>query len=411
MSFTWMQAYLLDLLPHNQATSRMDPRVLQTMLPYFTEDYGNPHSRTHIFGWSAAQAVEKAREQVAQLIGASAKEIIFTSGATECNNIAVKGVAQFYKGKKNHIITTQTEHKCVLDSCRWLSERGFDVTYLPVQKNGLINLDDLENAITDKTSLVSVMGVNNEIGVVQPLKEIGAICRKHGVHFHTDCAQMFGKLPLDVDAMNIDLMSISGHKCYGPKGVGALYIRRKPRVRLEPLMSGGGQERGYRSGTLPTPLVVGLGKAAELCKEEMEGDLKRIKRMADGFIDRIQRELPDVTLNGDREHRWPGNVNLSFSCVEGESLIMAMPNIAVSTGSACTSASLEPSYVMRALGVPDELAHTSIRFGISRFTKEWEMEKAADIIIAQVKRLREISPLWEMKQQGIDLSTIKWSSH
>ena len=395
----------------NGATTRMDPRVLQTMLPYFTEDYGNPHSRTHIYGWSANSAVEKAREQVASVIGASPKEIVFTSGATECNNLAVKGVAQFYKSKKNHIITTQIEHKCVLDSCRWLSERGFKITYLPVQKNGLISLTDLENAITDQTSLVSVMGVNNEIGVAQPLKEIGALCRKKGVFFHTDCAQMFGKLPLDVNEMNIDLMSISGHKCYGPKGVGALYIRRRPHVRLEPLMSGGGQERGYRSGTLPTPLVVGLGRAAELCKNEMEEDYKRIKKYSDHFYDRIMKELPDVTLNGDREHRWPGNLNFSFSCVEGESLIMALPKLAVSSGSACTSASLEPSYVMRALGVRDDLAHTSIRIGLSRFTKEWEIDAAVDMLVKQVRRLRDISPLWEMKQQGIDLSAIKWSSH
>ncbi|KAK8798661.1 hypothetical protein WA158_007746 [Blastocystis sp. Blastoise] len=391
------------------ATTRMDPRVLDTMLPYFCENYGNPHSRTHAYGWNADAAVENARAQIADVIGASSKEIIFTSGATECNNLAVKGVAQFYK-EKNHVITSQIEHKCVLDSCRWLEQRGYKVTYLPVKKNGLIDLNELENAITPSTSLVSIMGVNNEIGVKQDLKSIGNICRKHKVFFHTDCAQLVGKLPINVDECNIDLMSMSGHKVYGPKGVGALYVRRKPRVRLVPLMSGGGQERGLRSGTLPTPLCVGMGRAFELCKLDMEEDLKRITSLSNYFIDTIMKNLTHVILNGDRTSRYPGIVNLSFACVEGESLIMSMKNLAVSSGSACTSASLEPSYVLRALGVNDDLAHTSIRFGIHRFTTKEDIDKACDMIIKSVNHLREISPLWEMLQEGIDMSTIKWSN-
>lgn len=394
-----------------QATTPVDPRVLEKMLPYFGEKFGNPHSRSHAYGWAAEEATEVAREQVADLIGADAKEIIFTSGATESNNIAIKGVAHFYKDKKNHIVTVQTEHKCVLDSCRHLEQEGFTVTYLGVKSNGLIDLDELKNAITDKTALVSVMGVNNEIGVIQPLKEIGALCRERGVFFHTDCAQAFGKIPLNVDEMNIDLMSISGHKIYAPKGVGALYVRRRPRVRLEALFSGGGQERGMRSGTLATPLVVALGEAAAIAKKEMGADLEKNRRYFDRFMKEIGDGIPDVFLNGDREQRYPGNINLSFAYVEGESMVMAIKDLAVSSGSACTSASLEPSYVLRALGVGEELAHTSIRFGYGRFTTDEEIDFAIKLIKDNVDKLREMSPLWEMVQEGIDISKIEWAGH
>jgi cysteine desulfurase len=395
-----------------QATTPMDPRVLEKMLPYFTEKFGNPHSRSHAYGWESEAAVDLAREQVASLIGATEKEIIFTSGATESNNIAIKGAAHFYKDKKNHIITVQTEHKCVLDSCRHLEQEGFDVTYLPVEpQTGLINLDTLKAAITDKTSLVSVMGINNEIGVIQPLAEIGKICRERGVLFHTDCAQAFGKIPLDVEAMNIDLMSISGHKIYGPKGIGALYVRRRPRVRLEPLFSGGGQERGFRSGTLATPLVVGLGEAAAIAKKEMAQDEAHVRKLYNKFLGATLDSMKDIYLNGDREKRWPGNINLSFAYVEGESMIMAIKDLAVSSGSACTSASLEPSYVLRALGVGEDLAHTSIRFGIGRFTTEQEVDFAIQTVKDSIDKLREMSPLWEMAQEGIDISKIEWAGH
>lgn len=394
-----------------QATTPVDPRVLEKMLPWFTEKFGNPHSRSHAFGWEAEAATDLAREQVASLIGATEKEIIFTSGATESNNIAIKGIAHFYKDKKNHIITTQTEHKCVLDSCRHLEQEGFEVTYLPVQKNGLVDLEVLKAAIKDNTSLVSVMAVNNEIGVIQPLAEIGKICRERGAFFHTDCAQAFGKIPLDVEAMNIDLMSISGHKVYGPKGIGALYVRRRPRVRLEPIFSGGGQERGFRSGTLATPLVVGLGEAARIAKEEMAKDYAHVKTLYDKFLAEVLDGVKDVYLNGDRDARWPGNINLSFAYVEGESMIMALKDLAVSSGSACTSASLEPSYVLRALGVGEELAHTSIRFGIGRFTTEEEVDFAIKLIKNSIDKLREMSPLWEMVQEGVDISKIEWAGH
>lgn len=394
-----------------QATTPVDPRVLERMLPYFTEKFGNPHSRSHAYGWTAEEATEVARKQVADLIGADPKEIIFTSGATESNNIALKGVAHFYRDKKNHIITVQTEHKCVLDSCRHLEQEGFIVTYLPVKPNGLIDLDALKDAITDKTSVVSVMGVNNEIGVIQPLAEIGKICRERGVFFHTDCAQAFGKIPLNVDDMNIDLMSISGHKIYAPKGIGALYVRRRPRVRLEALFSGGGQERGFRSGTLATPLVVGLGEAAAIAKAEMGKDLEKNRRYFDRFMKEIGDGIPDVFLNGDREQRYPGNINLSFAYVEGESMVMAIKDLAVSSGSACTSASLEPSYVLRALGVGEELAHTSIRFGFGRFTTDEEIDYAINLVKDNVNKLREMSPLWEMVQEGIDISKIEWAGH
>ncbi len=394
-----------------QATTPTDPRVVEKMLPWFTEKFGNPHSRSHAFGWEAEAACDLAREQVAALIGATEKEIIFTSGATESNNIAIKGVARFNKDKKNHLITVVTEHKCVLDSARHLEQEGFEVTYLPVQKNGIIDLEQLRAAIKDSTVLMSVMAVNNEVGVIQPLAEIGKLCREKGVFFHTDAAQAFGKIPLDVEAMNIDLMSISGHKIYGPKGIGALYVRRRPRVRLEPLFSGGGQERGFRSGTLATPLVVGLGEAARIAKEEMGKDAEHVRRLYNKFLTEILDGVKDVYLNGDRERRWPGNINLSFAYVEGESMIMALKNLAVSSGSACTSASLEPSYVLRSLGVGEELAHTSIRFGFGRFTTEEEVDYAIALVKGSIDKLREMSPLWEMTQEGIDISKIEWAGH
>lgn len=394
-----------------QATTPMDERVFEEMKPYFLEKFGNPHSRGHAYGWEAEAATEKAREQVADLIGANPKEIIFTSGATESNNLALKGIAKFYGDKKNHIITATTEHKCVIDTCRHLEQEGFSVTYLPVQKNGLIDLNELEKAITDKTALVSIMAVNNEIGVIQPIKEIGAICRKHGVFFHTDAAQAFGKIPLNVEEMNIDLMSISGHKIYGPKGVGALFVRRRPRVRILPMINGGGQERGLRSGTLPTPLVVGLGKAAEIARNEMASESERMHYLFNKLYKGLVENIPEVYLNGDLEQRIPSNLNLSFAYIEGESMIMAIKDLAVSSGSACTSASLEPSYVLRAIGVGEDLAHTSIRFGIGRFTTEEEVDFAIEKVTGAIEKLRAMSPLWEMAQEGIDLSKIEWAGH
>jgi cysteine desulfurase len=395
----------------NQATTPMDPRVLEKMIPFFMGQFGNPHSRSHAYGWEAEEAVEIARRQIAGLIQANEKEIVFTSGATESNNLAIKGIAHFYKEKKNHIITLVTEHKCVLDSCRHLEQEGYEVTYLPVQKNGILDLDVLRAAIKDSTALVSVMAVNNEIGVIQPLAEIGRICREKGVFFHTDAAQAFGKIPLDVEAMNIDLMSISAHKIYGPKGIGALYVRRRPRVRLDPLINGGGQERGMRSGTLPTPLCVGFGEAAAIARAEMGKDSEHVRRLGDKFLKAVMDEIPDVYLNGDRDQRYPGNINLSFAYIEGESMIMAIKDLAVSSGSACTSASLEPSYVLRALGVNEEMAHTSIRFGFGRFTTDAEIDFAIQLVTGSIKRLREMSPLWEMVQEGVDLSKIEWAGH
>jgi cysteine desulfurase len=395
-----------------QATTCIDPRVLDAMLPFMTEQFGNPHSTTHLYGWENAAAVEDAREKVAKLIKADPKEIIFTSGATESNNISIKGTARFYKQKKSHIITTVLEHKCVLDSCRKMQEEGFGVSYLSVKKNGLIDLERLEDELKqkkDETVLVSVMFVNNEIGVLQPIAEIGALCRKYNVFFHTDAAQALGKVPIDVNAMNIDLMSLSGHKIYGPKGIGALYIRRKPRIRVEPIQSGGGQERGLRSGTLPTSLVVGFGKACEVALEEMENDAAHAKKLYERLYKNITSRLDYVYLNGDPEKRWHGNLNLSFAYVEGESLLLGLREIACSSGSACTSASLEPSYVLRALGVDEELAHTSIRFGFSRFTTEAEVDFAADQVVEKVNRLREMSPLYDMVKDGIDLRTIQWT--
>lgn len=394
-----------------QATTPLDPRVLDAMLPYFVNFYGNPHSRTHHYGWETETAVEKAREQVASIIGADPKEIIFTSGATESNNIAVKGVGRFYASKKKHIITTQTEHKCVLDSCRALEGEGFSITYLPVQTNGIVDLEELEKAITPDTSLVSIMAVNNEIGVKQPIEEIGKICRAKKVFFHTDAAQAVGKVPLNVNDMNIDLMSISGHKVYGPKGIGAIYIRRRPRVRVEAIQSGGGQERGIRSGTVPASIVVGFGAACEIAQKEMSYDHKWIEFLSKRLIDGITGQLEHVVRNGDPTATYPGCVNLSFAFVEGESLLMALKDIALSSGSACTSASLEPSYVLRAIGTDEDLAHSSIRFGVGRFTTIEEIDFTIKKTVQHVNRLREMSPLWEMVQEGIDIKTIQWSQH
>ena len=397
----------------NQATTPMDPRVLDSMLPFMTGRFGNPHSRSHAYGWEAEEVVENARSQVADLIGADSKEIIFTSGATESNNLAIKGVVAYNPAKK-HIITTTTEHKCVLASCRHLQDSGFDVTYLPVQSDGLVSLSDLENAIRDDTAIVSVMAVNNEIGVIQPIEEIGKLCRSKGVLFHTDAAQALGKVPINVQF--IDLMSISGHKIYGPKGIGALYVRRRnPRVRMRPIIDGGGQERGLRSGTLATPLVVGLGKAAELAASEMSRDREHVERLSQKLYKGLMDRLPEVTLNGSFSKRYCGNLNMSFSCVEGESLLMGLSkHIAISSGSACTSASLEPSYVLRAIGVNEELAHTSLRFGIGRFTTDDEIDVAIDNVVKQVERLRDMSPLWDLmmeeKQSGGQKGQkIKWS--
>ncbi|NDF11261.1 MAG: IscS subfamily cysteine desulfurase [Proteobacteria bacterium] len=394
-----------------QATTPMDPRVFDAMKPYFLEKFGNPHSRSHAYGWEAEEASEVAREQVASVIKADAKEIVFTSGATESNNLAIKGVARFYGDKKKHIVTLVTEHKCVLDACRHLEQEGFEVTYLPVQPDGLVDLELLKKTIRDDTVIVSIMAVNNEIGVIQPLKEIGAICREKGAFFHTDAAQAFGKIPLDVEEMNIDLMSISAHKIYGPKGVGALFIRRRPRVRLQPLINGGGQERGFRSGTLPTPLVVGFGAAAAIAQKEMTSENERLWKLHNKFKTALMGGIKDVFLNGHPEQRIPGNLNLSFAYIEGESMIMAIRDLAVSSGSACTSASLEPSYVLRALGVDVELAHTSIRFGFGRFTTEEEVDYAINVVKSNVERLRQMSPLWEMVQEGVDLKSIEWTGH
>lgn len=401
----------LPIYLDNQATTPTDPRVMDEMIPYFTKKFGNPHSRSHSFAWEAEEACELARSRVADLIGASAKEIIFTSGATESNNMALKGIAKFYGSKKKHIVTLRTEHKCILDTCRHLEQEGFKVTYLQVEQNGLVDLNRLREAITEDTMLVSVMAVNNEIGVIQPLKEIGAICREKGAFFHSDIAQGFGKIPINVEECNIDLASISGHKIYGPNGIGALYIRRKPRIRLAPLFNGGGQERGFRSGTLPTPLVVGLGAAALIAKNEMEKDLAHVKKLFDKFLNEIQSNAKDVFLNGDKNNRYPGNLNLSFAYIEGESMILAIKDLAVSSGSACTSSSLEPSYVLRALGVDEAMAHTSIRFGFGRFTTEAEVDYAAALMLSNINKLRELSPLWEMVQEGIDINEINWSAH
>lgn len=397
-----------------QSTTPIDPRVIEVMVSIMKNDFGNPHSRSHSFGWKAEEYVENARENVANLIGADVREIFFTSGATESNNIAIKGVANFYKETKNEIITVSTEHKCVLNSVREIEMEGFKIIYLPVDKEGLIDLNVLEKSITDKTALVSIMMINNEIGSIQPIKEIGKICRSKGVFFHTDAAQAYGKIPINVEEMNIDLMSISGHKIYGPKGIGALYVRRKPRVRLKSIISGGGQERGIRSGTLSPFLVAGLGEASKIAKEEMEKDKKHISFLTKKLYDGILDNNSHIYLNGpslESGKRYYGNLNLSFAGIEGESMIMAIKDLAVSSGSACTSASLEPSYVLYSLGVDEELAHTSIRFGIGRFTTENEVDYAIKLINDKVAKLRDLSPLWEMMQDGIDIKSIEWKSH
>lgn len=404
----------LPIYMDNHATTRTDPRVVEAMLPYFTERYGNAASRNHAFGWDAESAVEQAREHVAKMISASSsKEIVFTSGATESNNLAIKGIAQFYKEKGDHIITNRIEHKAVLDTCKSLERSGFRVTYLDVDSKGQVSPDDVRRAITDKTILVSTMLANNEIGTVMPIAEIGKITRERGVLFHCDAVQGVGRMEFDVDAMNVDLASISAHKMYGPKGVGALYVRRnRPRVRLVAQMDGGGHERGMRSGTLNVPSIVGFGKAAEIAVNEWQKD----REHAFGLRQRLRKKLFDhieeIHLNGaDDPWRHPGNLNVSFSFVEGEAMLMAIKDVAVSSGSACTSASLEPSYVLRALGVDEELAHSSIRFGLGRFNTEEEVDYVAELVIRQVKRLREMSPLYEMWKDGIDLKTIQWAAH
>jgi cysteine desulfurase len=394
----------------NHATTPMDPRVLEAMIPYFTKYFGNAASRNHEFGWVAEQAVDKARKQIADLIGASPREIIFTSGATESDNLAIKGVAEMYAEKGNHIITAATEHKAVLDTCKKLEKSGCRVTYLPVKGDGLIDLDMLREAITDKTILVTIMYANNEIGVLQPVAEIGRICREKGVLFHTDGVQAIGKVPVDVNKDNIDLMSITAHKLYGPKGVGALYVRRKnPRVQITAQMDGGGHERGMRSGTLNVPGIVGLGEACAICQREMVEETKRLMYLRDKLKARLEAELDEVYLNGSWEHRLPHSLNLSFAYVEGESLLMGINDVAVSSGSACTSATLEPSYVLKALGLGDDIAHSSIRFGIGRFNTEEEIDYVADKLIHVVNKLRELSPLYEMAKEGIDLSKVSWA--
>ena len=401
----------LPIYMDNHATTRTDPRVLEAMLPYFCESYGNAASRNHEFGWVAEQAVEQARTQIAKLIGASSKEIIFTSGATESDNLAIKGVAEMYREKGNHIITQPTEHKAVLDSCKRLEKHGFRVTYLPVQKDGRIDLDELKRAMDDKTILVTIMAANNEIGVLQPIREIGALCHERGVLFHSDAVQAIGKVPFNVIQDNVDIASISAHKLYGPKGVGALYVRRKnPRVQLVAQIDGGGHERGMRSGTLNVPGIVGLGKACELAGAEMAEEATRLAALRERLKIAIMGRLDEVYINGTMEHRLPGNLNLSFAYVEGESLLMGINDVAVSSGSACTSATLEPSYVLKALGAGDDLAHSSIRFGIGRFNTEAEVDYVAKRVVDTVTRLRELSPLYEMAKEGVDLKKVQWAA-
>ncbi|MFV1996914.1 MAG: IscS subfamily cysteine desulfurase [Acidiferrobacterales bacterium] len=394
------------------ATTPVDPRVTRTMMEYMMPDgeFGNPASRSHAYGWNAEAAVEQARNNVANLIGADPREIVWTSGATESDNLAIKGAAHFYKKKGNHIITCKTEHKAVLDTCRQLEREGFEITYLDPQANGLVDIEKLKGAIRDTTILVSIMHVNNEIGVIQDVAAIGKLTREKGILFHTDGAQSAGKVPIDVNAMNIDLMSLSAHKIYGPKGMGALYVRRKPRARLEAQMHGGGHERGMRSGTLATHQIVGMGEAFRIAKEEMADENDRIRSLRDRLWNGIQ-DMEEVYINGDMDHRIAGNLNVSFNYVEGESLIMALKDIAVSSGSACTSASLEPSYVLRALGRNDELAHSSIRFTIGRFSTEEEVDYALKLVREKVTKLRALSPLWDMFQEGVDLENVQWAAH
>jgi cysteine desulfurase len=403
----------------NHATTPLDPRVLDAMLPYFNDKFGNAASRSHSFGWTAASAVTLARRRVADLIGVKkvrdddeAKEIVFTSGATESDNLAIKGVAEFYKEKGDHIVTTVIEHKAVLDTCKRLEKEGYRVTYLGVGKDGMVDPDDVKKAIDGKTILVSVMLANNEVGTVQPLAEIGKITRERGVLFHTDAVQGIGKVPFDVEAMNVDLASVTAHKMYGPKGVGALYVRRsKPRVRVTAQMDGGGHEFGMRSGTLNVPGIVGFGRAAEIMTTEGALEGKRLLALRERLRGRLQSELESLQLNGSLQHRLPGNLNISFAFVEGEAMMMAIKDVAVSSGSACTSASLEPSYVLHAMGVGDDLAHSSIRFGLGRFNTEEEVDYVAELVIAKVKKLRDMSPLYEMHQAGIDLASVQWAAH
>jgi cysteine desulfurase len=395
----------------NHATTPVDPRVLEAMLPYFTERFGNAASRNHEFGWTAEEAVENARGQIAKLINATPKEIIFTSGATESNNLAIKGLAEMYREKGNHIITQVTEHKAVLDTCKRLEKYGYEVTYLPVEKDGRINLDDLRRAITPKTILITIMYANNEIGVVQPIAEIGKIAKEKGVFFHVDGVQAAGKIPVDVQKDNIDLLSISAHKIYGPKGVGALYVRRRnPRVQLSAIIDGGGHERGMRSGTLNVPGIVGLGKACEICMNEMPEESKKMLALRDRLKEKLFANLDEIYINGSMEHHLPNNLNVSFAYVEGESLLMGINDVAVSSGSACTSATLEPSYVLKALGVGEDLAHTSIRFGLGRFNTAEEVDYVANRVTEVVRRLRELSPLYEMAKEGMDLSKMNWKA-
>ncbi|MGA7412690.1 MAG: IscS subfamily cysteine desulfurase [Bryobacteraceae bacterium] len=402
----------LPIYLDNHATTRMDPRVFDAMKPYYMEIFGNAASRNHSFGWEAEEAVEKSRKQIADLIGATAKEIVFTSGATESNNLAIKGVAEMYAEKGNHIITAVTEHKAILDTCKHLEKKGARVTYLAVRQDGLIDLDQLRDAITPKTILITIMYANNEIGVVQQVREIGKIAREKGVLFHTDAVQAVGKIPVNVIQDNIDLLSLTGHKLYGPKGCGALYVRRRnPRVQLTAQMDGGGHERGMRSGTLNVPAIAALGEACELCNKEMAEESKRLRHLRDKLKDKLMGELDEVYINGSIEHRLPHNLNISFAYVEGESLLMGINEIAVSSGSACTSATLEPSYVLKALGAGDDLAHSSIRFGLGRFTTEDEIDYTANKVIDVVRKLRELSPLYEMAKEGVDLTKVVWSPH
>lgn len=402
----------LPIYMDNHATTPMDPRVLEAMLPYFGKIFGNAASRNHQFGWEAEQAVDLAREQVAKLIGCTAKEIIFTSGATESNNLAIKGIAEMYREKGNHIITQVTEHKAVLDTCKKLEKMGYDVTYLPVETDGLVSVEKLKAAITDKTILVTIMYANNEIGVVQPIAEIGKLCHEKGILFHTDAVQAVGKIPVNVQTDNIDVLSMTAHKIYGPKGVGMLYVRRRnPRVQITEQINGGGHERGMRSGTLNVPGIVGLGKACEIAGEEMAAETARLTELRDYLKAKFEKALDYIHVNGNMDHHLPGNLNMSFVHVEGESLLMGINDVAVSSGSACTSATLEPSYVLKALGLGDDVAHSSIRFGLGRFNNKAEVDYVSDKVIKVVQHLREMSPLYEMVKEGIDLSKIEWAAH
>jgi cysteine desulfurase len=403
--------FKLPIYMDNHATTPVDPRVVEAMLPYFTEVFGNAASRSHAFGWSAEKAVDQARDEVGALIGASGKEIVWTSGATESDNLAIKGAAEFHKDRGNHIVTAQTEHKAVLDTCKRLEKSGFEVTYLPVAADGRVTAESVRGAMTDKTILVSIMLANNEIGTVNPVDEIGPVVKERGALFHIDAVQGVGKIPFDVNAARADLVSLSAHKMYGPKGVGALYVRRKPRVRITAMIDGGGHERGMRSGTLNVPGIVGFGKAAALARAEMATEAPRLLALREKLRAGLQARVTDTYVNGSLEHRLPGNLNISFAYVEGEAMLMGLKDIAVSSGSACTSASLEPSYVLRSLGVEEELAHTSIRFGLGRFNTEEEVDFVIDLVAGKVEKLRELSPLYEMAQAGIDLKSIVWAAH